>query len=33
METNLDYKMERINQNGIYEITIPNVKEYDAEVM
>mgnify|MGYP002744678522 FL=1 len=25
-----DYKMERINQNGIYEITIPNVKEYDA---
>lgn len=25
-----DYRMERINQNGIYEITIPNVKEYDA---
>ena len=25
-----DYRMERINQNGIYEITIPNVKQFDS---
>ena len=25
-----NYRMERINQNGIYEITIPNVKQFDS---
>ncbi len=25
-----DYRMERINPNGIYEITIPNVKQFDS---